>query len=411
MRQNKTLLILISIVFLDMLGIGILIPVIPALFTDPNGTFFILSDKQIPNALFLLGLMSSLYPLMQFFAAPILGDLSDKFGRKPVLAISMFGTAVGYFIFIIGLITRSLPLLFISRIIDGSTGGNISVAQAAIADISKPEDRGKNFGLIGAAFGVGFILGPSIGGILGNINTSYPFILATILSIISAVSILKFLPETHKNIKSSENKISITSSFKSILKGFKHPTLSRLFFVTLFISAGFTFFGSFFGAFLINIFGATEQQIGLYFAFVGVWIILTQAIINRALVKKYSTKTLVQYPIIILAFTLFLFPMAKEMWILYIITPFFSIANGLVQANLSAFISRQAGEENQGEILGINMGMSSFSQAVIPLFAGFIAMKYSVSTPLIWGSATILIAGIIFFFAAKKIKDIKINHS
>lgn len=174
--RKKPLIILVIVIFLDMLGIGILIPIIPTLFTDHTSSFFILSSSQIPHALWLLGCMTALYPMMQFIATPLLGNASDRYGRKPVLIVSLLGTALGYGLFIVGILCRSLLLLFASRIIDGITGGNISVAQAAIADISKPQDRAKNFGMIGAAFGLGFILGPTIGGLLGSIHPTYPFI-------------------------------------------------------------------------------------------------------------------------------------------------------------------------------------------------------------------------------------------
>lgn len=220
MKNNRTLALLVGIVFLDMLGIGVLIPIIPALFTDPASAFYVLPAGLEPHALLLLGIMLATYPMMQFFAAPVLGDLSDHYGRKPVLASSLFGTMIGYIIFIIGLLLQSLPLLFVSRAIDGITGGNISVAQAAIADITAPENRASNFGLIGAAFGMGFILGPSTGGILGHYNPIYPFILTTALSLASVILVMRLLPETLQSKSLSRKAISLASSFRSILLGF-----------------------------------------------------------------------------------------------------------------------------------------------------------------------------------------------
>ncbi len=402
MKQNRTLLILVGIVFLDMLGIGILIPIIPALFTATDSAFYILTPPLVPYALLLLGVISAMYPIMQFFAAPVLGDLSDHYGRKPVLAISLFGTMIGYVLFILGLALRSLPLLFISRALDGITGGNISVAQAAISDITKPEHRAKNFGLIGAAFGMGFILGPSIGGILGHYSPLYPFILATVLSLTSAVMVLMLLPETITIKSLQRKKLSLVSPFRSVMSGFRHPQLAKLFTTTLFYSAGFTFYTSFFAAFLIQRFGFSERAIGLYFAVQGVWILITQLLINRKLSGRVSSNKIIQISLIVLASTLAIYALVHTVWLLYAIIPLFNIAAGLTNANLPATVSRSSTGNNQGEIMGINASMSSLSQAIIPLCAGFIATQFIIATPLLFGSIMVGIAAIVFAVSQKK---------
>lgn len=401
MKNNTTLALLVGVVFLDMLGIGVLIPIIPALFTDAASAFYILPAGLESQSLLLLGVMLAMYPMMQFFAAPILGDLSDHYGRKPLLAWSLLGTMIGYILFLVGLVLQSLPLLFISRALDGITGGNISVAQAAIADITAPEHRSKNFGLIGAAFGMGFILGPSIGGVLGHYSPLYPFILTTLLSLASVILVTRLLPETHQTKSISRKALSLFSSFRSVISGFRHPRLSKLFITTLLFSAGFTFFTSFFGAFLIEKFGFGEQAVGLYFAFVGIWIVITQAYINRKIAGRYSATILIQIPLIVLAAMLALYSVITAPWMLYAIVPFFAVSNGLVTANLSARISRSVGSSAQGEILGINASMNSVSQAIIPLVAGVIATTFSVSTPLIFGSIMVLLAAAVFAYANK----------
>src|SRR5579872_5050749 len=147
-------------IFLDVLGVGILIPVVPQLLANPRSAYYLLpAGWTFKGGLILLGWLIAIYPLMQFIATPILGQLSDRFGRKKLLGFSIFGTAVGYVLFALGIITRNLPLLFFSRALDGITGGNLSVAQAVIADVTPPKDRTKRFALIGAVFGAGFVLG------------------------------------------------------------------------------------------------------------------------------------------------------------------------------------------------------------------------------------------------------------
>ena len=210
--NNKVLFAVVFTIFIDLLGIGILIPVIPQLLANPASPFYLLAQGvSIKTGYIILGFLTAIFPLMQFFATPLLGELSDRFGRKPVLAISLLGTCISYILFAIGILTKNLPLLFVSRGFDGITGGNIAVAQAAIADVSTPENRAKNFGLMGAAFGIGFILGPYIGGKLSDpnliswFNAATPFWFAALLCFANVLSVVFLLPETHKHKKSETN--------------------------------------------------------------------------------------------------------------------------------------------------------------------------------------------------------------
>ena len=154
-------------VFLDLLGLGIIIPILPALLLDPiNGILKVTYSFSTRTLIY--GFLIAAYPIAQFFGAPILGALADQKGRKKLLLLSLVGTVGGYAIFILGILTSNLYLLFLGRIVDGFTGGNISIAQSAIADVSTPETKSRNFGLIGMAFGLGFIIGPYIGGKLSD---------------------------------------------------------------------------------------------------------------------------------------------------------------------------------------------------------------------------------------------------
>src|SRR3989344_8865501 len=206
--EGRALPVVLFTVFLDVLGIGILIPVLPQLIFH----IFEPAGYSMNGSLIMLGWLTGIYPLMQFVATPILGQLSDRFGRRPVLGFSLAGTALGYVLFAIGILTKNIPLLFFSRAFDGITGGNLSVARAVIADVSAPEHRTRNFGLIGAAFGMGFVMGPYIGARLaaphvsffglfntpGWFNSATPFWFTAILSVITTFLILFLLPETHK---------------------------------------------------------------------------------------------------------------------------------------------------------------------------------------------------------------------
>jgi DHA1 family tetracycline resistance protein-like MFS transporter len=231
-RKNPMTTIFLT-VFIDLLGFGILIPVFPLLISK-NSPFRVTPEGwSFTQRLIMLGWLQAIFPFFIFIAAPILGQMSDRHGRKPILAVSIFGTAVGYVLFAIGISTANIPLLFASRALDGLTGGNLAVAQAAIGDVSTHENRAKNFGMLGAAFGLGFIIGPYLGGRLSAPNHSFyglfntpswfgattPFWFAAILSLANCISILTLFPETIKE-KVHGGRIRMTQSVRNVAVGF-----------------------------------------------------------------------------------------------------------------------------------------------------------------------------------------------
>src|SRR6185295_9023067 len=234
---KSPLFIIIFTIFLDALGFGILIPIIPLLLADPTSSFYILPKGfSVDSGYILLGLITAIFPMMQLFSTSILGQFSDKIGRKPILQNTIFLTSFSYVLFAIGIAIRNIPLLFFSRALAGISSGNISVAQAAIADITEPKDRAKNFGFIGAAFGLGFIIGPFLGGklsdptVLSFFNPTIPFFFAAILSFFNAISARTFLKETNIHIN-KERVIAWGKSVVDILKAFQLPNLRFLYFV------------------------------------------------------------------------------------------------------------------------------------------------------------------------------------
>jgi DHA1 family tetracycline resistance protein-like MFS transporter len=396
--------ILLFTIFIDLLGIGILIPVIPQLLANPTSSEYLFSPSlPLSTAYILYGFLAAAYPLALFLAAPILGQLSDRFGRKPILAISLFGTFIGYLTFAYAIATKNIPLLFLSRIFDGLTGGNISVAQAAIADITKPENRVKAFGLVGAIFGVGFILGPYIGGTLSDpslvswFSAATPFWFAALLSFFNALSVFFFFPETHL-VKNPSLVIYWNKSFRHIAQVFALPSHIWLF-VTLFLfQAGFAFYVSFFGVFLIDRFSFTQGDTGYYFAYVGMWIAFTQAIVTRIVARYYTEQAVLRVSLFATGIMVFILFFPTAWWQLLFITPFFAIFNGLTQANLLAVISRSAHQTGQGELMGISSSVSSLAQAIPPLIAGFVAARFSPETPTIVSFIIILFSGFVFVF-------------
>lgn len=412
LRRNPLPVVLFTI-FVDMLGYGILIPIVPQLLGDQNSIFSVLpTGMSIDDGYILLGFLVGIYPFMQFLATPILGQLSDKFGRRKILAIALSGTCLSYFAFAIGVITRNIPLLFLSRGFDGFTGGNISVAQAAIADISTPENRARNFGFIGAAFGLGLIIGPYIGGRLSDpnfiswFNPATPFWFAGILSFINVMSVLFLFPETLTGIR-KKFKIQWFKSIKNIIAAYGMKQLRAPFVSSFLFQSGFSFFTTFFSIYLIRKFQFTQGNIGDLFAYVGLWTVLSQALINSNISKWFSEGTILKVSLFALAASVALFFAPSTGYGLLFITPFFAIFIGLVQANFLSLISKTVGPTKQGEILGVNSSINTLAQSLPPILSGYIAALITPNAPIIVASISIFFAGIVFWLFFKQPREYK----
>ena len=414
MRKNPMLAIFTT-VFIDLLGFGILIPVFPLLITD--GPFRVTPDGwSFTQGMIMLGWLQAIYPFCMFIAAPILGQLSDRHGRRPVLALSIFGTAIGYVLFAIGISTGNLPLLFAARGLDGMTGGNLAVAQAAIGDISTHENRAKNFGYMGAAFGMGFIVGPYLGGKLSSPSVSFyglfdtphwfgattPFWFAAVLALLNCTAVLTTFPETIKE-KFHGGKIKVGQSLSNVVNGFKSDRLRVILISSFLFSAGFTFFTTFFGVYLRNKFSFSSSKIGDYFAIVGLCIALSQGLVVGRVAKKLVDFKVLKFSMFgtgAMMLVYFLTPTSSSMY-LYMVIPFFATFNGLCMANTSSLISRSAEMGKQGEAMGIYASVSSLSQVPAAVLVGYITSSITSSQPLIVASICIGLAGLSFVLLFK----------
>ena len=401
--KGNPLLAVFSTIFIDMLGVGILIPVFPLLVLPHSPYRITPTGWTIGDGFILLGWLSAVYPLAQFFAAPILGQLSDRYGRKIVLTVSIIGTSFAYALFAIGVATKNIPLMFLSRIVDGLTGGNISVAQAVIADISTPKNRAKNFGLVGAAFGLGFIFGPYVGGKLADphvvswFNASTAFWFAAILSAVNAFIVLKFLPETIRQ-KTNKFKLHILESFTNVIKAFTNSGLKNITPATFLFNAGFTFFTTFFAVFLAVRFGFSQGNTGDYFAYFGIWIAVVQGGLIGIVSKKFKDYQVLRYSFFGAALTLLaylLIPNGQHKW-LFVIPPILALFDGMSQAFLPSIVSRVTPKDIQGETLGINTSVSALAEAIPAIIAGYVA-TINTSATVITASILIGAAGLVFW--------------
>ncbi len=397
------LLPIFLVVFIDLLGIGILIPVIAPLIMDPHGILPPAIGTQ--ERAEILGFLLASFALAQFLGAPILGALSDRLGRKIVLIISIAGTLIGYVIFGFGILLGNIFLLFASRILAGFSGGNIAVAMSAIADISDEKSKSKNFGMIGVAFGLGFIIGPFIGGKLSDptiaswFNNATPFWFAAILSAINIVLMLTIFNETLKT--KVFKKISPLTGIKNVAKAFTMPNVRTMFLVSFLYFFGFTFYTQFFQVYLYENFSFTQSQIGDVFAYLGLWVIITQGIIIRFISKWLSSKQVLYFSILSLSLSLLLVLLPRAPELLFFVLPFVAVSNGITVPNMSTIISDLAGKESQGEILGISQSLQSLAFAIPPIISGFVYVLHP-TLPVLLGAFFVFLAWILYIYFSKQ---------
>ncbi len=410
--KSRSLLIILLAIFLDLVSYGILVPVVPQLFANPDSMYYMLSPStSLAYGYVLLGFLIAAYPIIQFFSAPILGQYSDIHGRRPVLTLALAGTALAFVIFAMGIGiggTLGIWLLFISRAFNGVVGGNISVAQAAIADLTKPRERAKHFGLIGAAYGVGFIVGPVLGGILSNSNLvswfdlTTPFWFAAILSAVNACLVYFVVGETNHHLRGQI--VSWTKGFYDIVRAYSMKSLRPVFATNFFFNAGITFVATFFSVYLIDRFQMTQVGVGYFIGYAGIWIVVSQAFVVPFLSRRYEEVTLLRISLIAGSAAIFAFYLPNSIVSLGIVGACFALTNGISMALLPSLASVRAPEDIQGEILGINTSVQAVAQATPPILAGFLAATIAPSAPVYIAGACVGAAWLVFIAFVRREK-------
>ena len=400
--MKKILPILFVTLMIDMIGIGMVIPLIPTLFTDPTSPSFLLHSFPQGSWYFIAGIVTAIFGLMQFLAAPVLGELSDVYGRKRLLTLGVGVLAMSQLLFGLGVHISSLAVVLVSRAIAGIAGANFSIAQASIADVTEPKDRAKNFGLIGAAFGIGFILGPLLGGWLAHVfDAATPFFVAGAMGVSNLMFITLFLPETRK-VALTGHKFTILKGMHNIKAAFLDVDARPVYLASFLYLSGFAFYTSFVGILLVSKFAFTESAVGTFFGVAGAWIVLTQLFIIRILARKYSERAILRYSLLLLALSIAAYPFAPNVPLQYALIPFLAIPQGLSMLNMSALISKGVSAEKQGAALGINGSLLALSQGVVPVLAGLLSSLIGIKVPFVVGSAFVLTAWSVLFLFTRR---------
>jgi len=401
MDKSKIIRTLFLTIVAEVVSFGVLIPIVPLLFTEPSSSFFMLpAGLSVQTGYLLLGLLIGLYPLGQFLATPILGELSDIYGRKRVIQLSIFGTVVSSIIFGIGILYGSIAVLFFSRIVNGLTGGLISVAQATIADVTDDADKSKNFGKIGMAFGIGLILGPFLGGFLSSDILSFfsattPFFFAAALSFVSLIYSSIALEETSPM---ESKKINWLKPFTQIRKGVNLPGLKKLFTANFFYFSGFAFFTTFIPVYLVKNFGFTQFQTGNFFLYIGILLVIGQGIVVPKLFAKYREANVMPITLFLTGLFVFLQPIPNQLVIFLVFATLFSFNNSITQISLNTLVSNNASEKDQGLALGTNQSVRALGNAFPSMLSGVAAALATPGTPLIIAGTIMMLTAIAYKF-------------
>ncbi|MBI5839833.1 MAG: MFS transporter [Chloroflexi bacterium] len=373
---KRMLNLVFFIMLMDIVGMSILFPVAPYIVQRYSGDALMVT------------MLTVIYAGAQFFAAPALGKISDRVGRRPVLLACVFGSAIGYFMFDIG---GALWVLFLSRLIDGITGGNLSTASACIVDISKPEERAKNFTLLGMAYGLGFIVGPTLGGVLGQWNLNAPIYLAGIVSLVSTALIYFLLPESLPIERRASSRLSLNdfNPFASVIQMMAEPGLAPILMIVILFNFTFDGVNSVAGVFIKDKFTASPLTLGLILLFVGLSTAFVQSSLIGRLVPRFGEKRMalvgllgnvIGWPLVILA---------PKMWMLFPIAAVQSGISGFIWATTGALAASRVPEHEQGQLAGVNVALGGLMSMLGPLWAGAVYDGIMPSAPY-WMGAIIL---------------------
>ena len=399
--KNSRLLTIFVIVFVDLLGFGLILPLLPY-YADSYGATPVL-----------VGLLVASYAAAQLIGAPLLGRLSDRLGRRPVLLLSVAGTFLGFlllgFAAPLGQLlanwvapqavnTVILGVLFLSRILDGLTGGNITVAQAYIADVTDEQNRAKGLGLIGAAFGLGFIIGPAAGGALSQWGFNTPAFVAAAVSFLNLLAIFFLLPESLTAVRRSAIAQNTRPPFtlKALLQALNRPKVGPLLHIRFFYGLAFATFQGVFSLYAQSI-GLTSQTTGYVLAYVGLLSVITQAGLIGMLTRRFRENWLIVTGLWVMMGALFAWAFTAQLWLLLVVILPLALSGGVLNTVVQSAISKSVSRDEVGGILGISGSLEAITRVIAPTLGGFLIQQVGRWAPGIF-SALIMIWVITFVY-------------
>ncbi len=385
MFKNKNLLIIALIAVVNALGYGIIIPVLYSYSRS-----FGLSDFQN-------GLLFASFSFCQFLSTPIIGRLSDKFGRRPLLIVSLFGTFLS---FILMAFAPNAIFLFIARMLDGITAGNIPVASAVVSDTTAEKDRAKGFGIIGASFGFGFIFGPAISAVTVGISTSLPFLIGAAISLIAVIITYMYLPETNKHMGEVSHKKLF--DMKKMLEALTYENVGITLLITLIYSIAFSMFFYAFQPFSVKVLLLSVNQISIIFTIFGIVGLISQMFFVARISKKFGLKNTFSWSIFMTAICFFGLFLTRNFTMYIVVSILLALANSLVNPLMQTILSDETDAKSQGSIMGIQASYMSVGQILGPIIGGILA-TISIPFPFLGGSIVILICFLLSFKVLQRV--------
>lgn len=372
---DKRLLTIFAVVFVDLLGFSLILPLLPY-YANTFGA----NDIAI-------GLLVASYAAAQLIGAPLLGRLSDRYGRKPILLVSIFGTFVG---FILLSLADSIWMLFASRILDGLTGGNISVAQAYIADVTESKNRTRAFGLIGAAFGLGFIIGPAAGGLLSSGGRyALPALVAASLAFVNMVMVYFLLPESRRPSRFPDAAQRAPFSVQALWQALNKPRVGPLLHIRFFYGVAFAMFQTIFSQYAQRM-GLNVQTTGFVLTYVGVLAVIVQGVVVGQLAKRYSETRLIVAGSALLGLSLFGWAITPNIWILLAVLTPVALAGGVLNTVLTSALSKAVYPEEIGGTLGLATSVESLTRVIAPSIGGFLLGTVGIWAPGVFSGLVML---------------------
>ncbi len=367
-------------VFIDFTGFGLVIPLLP---------FY--AEKLGANAVE-VGLLLTLYAVAQFMFTPALGALSDRYGRRPIILASLIVEALSL---VLTALAGSLGLLLFARFLGGLGASNIGSAQAVVADVTPPDKRARGMGAIGAAIGLGFVVGPALGGVLARAGVAVPFWLAAALAVLNAALVFVLLPETRRHHAQSssgrpvgaDTRPGIAVLFGGWQRAATSPLIERLIVVNLCYMLAFTAMEAVLPLFTQHFFGWRAEQNGYLFTYVGVLVVVVQGGLVGRLARRIGERTLLLGGLLALAAGLALLAFGSSLAVLLVAVGIVSIGDGAVAPSVSALLSMASPPERQGEVLGISQGVGGLGRVLGPLVAGALFSGIGPGAPFLFGSA------------------------
>jgi DHA1 family tetracycline resistance protein-like MFS transporter len=371
-RRQASLGILFLVVFVDLLGFGMVIPVMP-IYAEHLGA----SEAAT-------GWLSTGYSLMQFVFAPVWGRLSDRVGRRPVLLLSIAMTAVAFLMY--GL-AASFAVLLVSRLFAGAATANIAIAQAYVADVTPPEGRARGMGMIGAAFGLGFVFGPAVGGLLAGWSLSAPGLAAAALSAVNLVAAWFLLPEPAQHVAATRSR----GRFQALLEELRKPGIRRGLFIYFVVTLAFSAMEATYAFLALLHFGLAERHVGWVFAYIGVIVVAVQGGLIGPLTRRFGEKRLLLAGAILQGIALAALPFARGIPGLLLASAPLALGSGLASPSIMSLLSRFSRAEDQGGTLGIGQSASALGRIVGPL-AGTTSFAAWQAAPYLGGAALMGVA-------------------